>query len=393
MSVPNECDIVEKERRHLQAHYFNPVQLPADTISSAYAAANGQNGFNSSNVPRYGTVIPNRVFVGGIDFKTKEEDLQKFFCAFGVVRDTKIIRDRAEVSKGYGFVTFESPEEADKVREQQESLYLNGKKLNIGPAVRKQQLCFPKDMHVHGPPGSWVVHPAGYASYTNQNGITYFSPASPLIASQVQPQGAMMTYNSGVAAYQPVAAAPYTTGYSFAGCGNQPYNTVHMPWNHSTVGGSCGQLVAPTGNHSGLEQVNILPVAANQPATGYLVPRTSMPTQTVRAAEAQPVQQDKIAYMPSVEPVRMLIPSSATSNYVAPMPPQSVLHSPTAVYAQAASVKCGHQQTLFGVHEINPAMLGQYGLITIPEGNDNHSSMVVSESEILTPPMTPDKTQ
>jgi len=33
--------------------------------------------------------------------QTREEDLQKYFCQFGVVRDTKIIRDRAEVSKGY----------------------------------------------------------------------------------------------------------------------------------------------------------------------------------------------------------------------------------------------------------------------------------------------------
>jgi len=337
-----------------------------------------------------------------LDFclQTKEEDLQKFFCSFGVVKDTKIIRDRADVSKGYGFVTFETAEEADKVRDQQESLYLNGKKLNIGPAVRKQQLCFPKDIHMPGPPGSWVVHPAGYASYTNQNGITYFSPASPLVASQVQPPGPMMTYNGGVAAYQPVATAHYAAaGYGFAACGNQPYNTVHMPWNHPTVGGSCGQLVAPTGNHSGIEQLNILPVAAPSQAlpaaAGYLVPRSNMPPQVpiaARPAEAQPLQQDKIAYMSSVEPVRMIMPTSAPS-YVTPMQPQPILHSPTAVYAQAAAVKCGPSPQFLGVHDANPSMLGQYGLITIPEGAENHSPMVVSENEILTPPMTPDKAQ
>lgn len=71
----------------------------------------------------------------------------------------------------YGFVTFESADEANKVREkvktniksfvifvcvlnlhfcnsnyllQEDCLYLNGKKLNIGQAIRKQQVCFPK---------------------------------------------------------------------------------------------------------------------------------------------------------------------------------------------------------------------------------------------------------
>lgn len=377
-----------------------------ESIPSVFTAGGQTQGFQSPNVPRYGTVIPNRVFVGGIDFKTKEEDLQKFFCSFGIVRDTKIIRDRAEVSKGYGFVTFETAEEADKVRDQQESLYLNGKKLNIGPAVRKQQLCFPKDVHMPGPPGSWVVHPAGYASYTNQNGITYFSPTSPLVTSQMQPQGAMMAYNNGVAAYQPVAAAAahYTPGYSFSTCANQPYNTVHMPWNHSTVSGTCGQLVAPTANHSGIEQVNILPMAPHSqglpPATGYLLPRANVPSQTAvpingRAGEAQQIQQEKIAYMPSVEPVRMIMPTS-TSTYVTSMQPQPVFHSPTAVYAtQHASVKCGPPQAhnppqfLTAPAHDNP-MLGQYGLITIGGGGENitgdhnHSPMIVNESEIMT---------
>uniref|UniRef100_A0A8C3Q718 Protein boule-like n=1 Tax=Geospiza parvula TaxID=87175 RepID=A0A8C3Q718_GEOPR len=65
--------------------------------------------------PRFGTVTPNRVFVGGIDFKTNENDLKKFFAQYGSVTEVKIINDRAGVSKGYGFVTFETQEEAQKI--------------------------------------------------------------------------------------------------------------------------------------------------------------------------------------------------------------------------------------------------------------------------------------
>uniref|UniRef100_H2YPQ1 Protein boule-like n=1 Tax=Ciona savignyi TaxID=51511 RepID=H2YPQ1_CIOSA len=153
----SECELSDKDRT--QPHYFKPVQQTIDSPSPVYQPSSASSGLTDGNVPRYGTVIPNRIFVGGIDFKTKEEDLQKFFCNYGIVKDTKIIRDRANISKGYGFVTFETAEEADRVRDQEDCLYLNGKKLNIGQAVRKQQICFPKDIHVPGPLGSWVVHP------------------------------------------------------------------------------------------------------------------------------------------------------------------------------------------------------------------------------------------
>src|SRR5262249_7207304 len=66
-----------------------------------------------------GTIIPNRVFVGGIPtvvsyqwmlgnrslaslFQVGEEDIRKFFETFGAVRDAKIIKDPNGASRGYG---------------------------------------------------------------------------------------------------------------------------------------------------------------------------------------------------------------------------------------------------------------------------------------------------
>lgn len=69
----------------------------------------------SSNAPKYGTLVPNRVFVGGIASNTSEEELAKLFSIYGHVKSIKIISDRAGVSKGYGFVTFEQENEAKKV--------------------------------------------------------------------------------------------------------------------------------------------------------------------------------------------------------------------------------------------------------------------------------------
>ncbi len=39
----------------------------------------------------------------------------QLFSKFGAIRGTKIIMDRAGVSKGYGFVTFETEDEAKRL--------------------------------------------------------------------------------------------------------------------------------------------------------------------------------------------------------------------------------------------------------------------------------------
>lgn len=62
-----------------------------------------------SDAPKFGTVIHNRIFVGGFTLTTTDEDLWKFFSGFATVTAARVIYDRAGVSKCYGFVTFASP--------------------------------------------------------------------------------------------------------------------------------------------------------------------------------------------------------------------------------------------------------------------------------------------
>jgi len=78
-----------------------------------------------------------RIFVGGISWKGDEESLGNYFSSFGKVLECRIIMDKnTKKSKGYGFVTFEDPESAEKVK-QANSLYFLGKMMNVGDAVRK----------------------------------------------------------------------------------------------------------------------------------------------------------------------------------------------------------------------------------------------------------------
>lgn len=79
------------------------------------------------------------------------------------MKSTKIIVDRAGISKGYGFVTFETEQEALRLQNevrfyiykfflesctqfgffQTECVVLHDRKLNIAPAIKKQAVCVP----------------------------------------------------------------------------------------------------------------------------------------------------------------------------------------------------------------------------------------------------------
>ncbi|GIY39127.1 protein boule-like [Caerostris darwini] len=91
----------------------------------------------SDNGCHGGLTIPNRVFVGGIAAGVTEWDLRSKFASYGSVKAVKIIRDHMGISKGYGFVTFSTEEEAKKALEKTEMIF-KGRKLNIAPAVKKQ---------------------------------------------------------------------------------------------------------------------------------------------------------------------------------------------------------------------------------------------------------------
>lgn len=93
---------------------------------------------NCENVDRPSVkLFPNRLFVGGMSRETTEEEIFQLFSRFGQVKSTKIITDVEGSSKGYGFVTFASEEEAQRIRLAMPEIILHNRKLNIGPAMKR----------------------------------------------------------------------------------------------------------------------------------------------------------------------------------------------------------------------------------------------------------------
>ena len=73
----------------------------------------------------------NKLFVGNLSFETTENDLNDAFAAFGTVTETNLMMDRTTGrSRGFGFVTMSSAEEAQKAIDG-----LNGKELKGGRAL------------------------------------------------------------------------------------------------------------------------------------------------------------------------------------------------------------------------------------------------------------------
>ncbi|XP_055276530.1 deleted in azoospermia-like [Moschus berezovskii] len=185
--------------RSRRASAANP-ETPNSTISreaSTQSSATTSQGY----VLPEGRIMPNTVFVGGIDVRMDETEIRSFFARYGSVKEVKIITDRTGVSKGYGFVSFYNDVDVQKIVESQ--INFHGKKLKLGPAIRKQNLCAyhvqPRPLVFNPPPP-----PQFQSVWSNPNTENY-----------VQPPTMMNPITQYVQAYPPYPSSPVQviTGY------------------------------------------------------------------------------------------------------------------------------------------------------------------------------------
>lgn len=83
-------------------------------------------------------MVRTKVFVGNLDFKTKESELAKAFSAAGKVISANIIT-RGPRSLGYGFVEMESEEDANKAVELLNKQDIDGRPINVEVAKPREE--------------------------------------------------------------------------------------------------------------------------------------------------------------------------------------------------------------------------------------------------------------
>ncbi|KAM4078488.1 hypothetical protein ACB094_09G041300 [Castanea mollissima] len=134
------------------------------------------------------------VYVKNIDDDVTEEELREHFSQCGTITSAKLMQDDKGISRGFGFVCFSTPEEANKAVNTFHGYMFHRKPLYVAPAQRKEdrqaqlQLLYAQRMAGlvgHSPP----VFPGGYPPY-------YYAPG----VVQVPPRPVMM--------YQPLESRP-----------------------------------------------------------------------------------------------------------------------------------------------------------------------------------------
>lgn len=70
---------------------------------------------------------------------TTERQLEKLFDRYGRVEKVTIIRDRIDDrSRGFGFVTFDHEDDADKARKETNGIELDGRRIRVDFSVTKR---------------------------------------------------------------------------------------------------------------------------------------------------------------------------------------------------------------------------------------------------------------
>lgn len=234
--------------------------------------------------------------MGGISGSTTETELAQLFSAYGSVKATKVISDRAGVSKGYGFVTFETEEEAKRLVEISESIILRERKLNIAPAIKKQP--FNRTYEAASPPAihsSTVFYQNG-VPYTFHNGMAYFPPTPP-------------QHTTG----NTVTTAGDSSGMYQATYGPPPAASAHSPATNAAAYPVIYPCTAPPAMYMSPQQFQYQPMPPPAPTSQYIYTASPSSTSAAAPGTGPPVSQGSPM-------LRAPAPMPPTQHYFAPAP-------------------------------------------------------------------------
>ena len=79
--------------------------------------------------------MPKKLFVGGLSWGTDDESLRAAFERFGSIAEAKVIFERdTGRSRGFGFVTFDQPGDADRAVEEMNGADIDGRAVRVNEA-------------------------------------------------------------------------------------------------------------------------------------------------------------------------------------------------------------------------------------------------------------------
>jgi RNA recognition motif-containing protein len=80
-----------------------------------------------------------KVFVAPLSWNTDENSLSQHFSQVGEVKEAIVVKDReTKRSRGFGFVTFVNPDDAERAISELSNSELDGKSINVNIAKERQ---------------------------------------------------------------------------------------------------------------------------------------------------------------------------------------------------------------------------------------------------------------
>lgn len=134
---------------------------PAQSLLPAAAAAIGQVRHMSGS----------KLFVGGLAWEMDEVTLREAFSSFGLVEEAKVVTDRVTGrSRGFGFVQFQSPEDAENALAGMDGKFLGGRTIRVDYATQREPGAPRTGGRRFGGPGGGRYNQGGGGGGYNQGG-------------------------------------------------------------------------------------------------------------------------------------------------------------------------------------------------------------------------------
>ena len=78
--------------------------------------------------------MANKLFVGNINWNASQEDLENIFGEYGELEEVVLIKDENGRSKGFGFVSYVSDDDASKAQGELNGFQIDGRPLFVNEA-------------------------------------------------------------------------------------------------------------------------------------------------------------------------------------------------------------------------------------------------------------------
>ncbi|KAF5185261.1 Polyadenylate-binding protein [Thalictrum thalictroides] len=274
-------DSPDNAKRALQA--MNGTQLGSKVLYVARAQKKAERAqilrrqFEERRREQIQKFKGSNLYVKNLDDEVDADELRELFSQCGTITSIKLMHDEKGVSKGFGFVCFSTPEEANKAVSILHGYMLRRKPLYVAIAQRKEerqaqlQLQFAQRVAgIAGPPAAVV--PSGYPPI-------YYTP-SPGMVTQMTPRQGLM--------YQTLGMRPGWRPNGFAPQARPSF----QPVPHAVIPNAARQQRQNRGRMNG----HVLPHggAHSAPFVPYF-----QPAQSVHSLKGSSNQQRGEKYMPN----------------------------------------------------------------------------------------------